>query len=396
MRREIFLQALKSVKGNRLRSIITISIIAVGITALVGALTATAAVRSTISAGFGKLGAGSFIIRSSREQGVRTISYHDARCFQEQYGCKAAVAPYVRVDLGLNGVSSGRRETTPDVEMIGSTSSFVEFNGGNIVKGRNFSPYEEASGRGVCILGANVAKMLMVADGGDSEMVSVRGHRFKVVGLLGEMGSGAGSLDNVALIPAESARMGLLSGDEPFAIGILPRGEMDLAVDEAVTVMRGVRRLQAGEGDDFLVRRRDSALAQMEKMMGMVTLAAFMIGFITLLGAAVGLMNIMLVSVKDRTAEIGVRKALGASDEAIGRLFLMEAIVIGELGGLLGVFFGLVAGGVVAAVMDVKFIVPWGWIVVSLIVCMSVSLLSGALPARRAAKLAPIEALREQ
>lgn len=400
---EIFYQALNSIKGNKLRTSLTIAIIAVGITSLVGTLTAASALEHSIGESFGKMGAESFLIRGGRGDSDRRISYRQVQRFKEQYRGDLLISPYVRVEMGLEGVSANGKLSTPDVEVVGGERSFVEFNGGSIAIGRNFSAAEEVGGD-VALLGANVAKMLfggLGVEGGEilsDAMVNIRGRRFRVVGVVEEMGGGGASLDNMVVLPVEGVRDGVLSGGESFVIGVSPIGaiDMDSAVDEAVAVMRSVRRLTAGEEDDFQIRRRDSALSQMESMMDMVTLAAFMIGFITLLGAAVGLMNIMLVSVKERTAEIGVRKALGASDEAIKGLFLAEALLVGVAGGVIGVVLGLVAGAVVAAVMEIGFVAPWGWIVVSMVVCMVVSLLSGTLPATRAAALPPIEALRDE
>ena len=396
MWREIFFQALNSIKGNRLRTAITITIIAIGITSLVGTLTAARGLENSLGEGFGKMGAGSFFIRGGTGDGGRGISYREVTSFRSQYPVDALISPYVKVDTGLDGVSANGKRSTPEVEVVGADGSFVGFNGGTISLGRNFSPAEERGGAMVALLGGNVANALFGGLLPQGAEVNVRGGRFRVVGVLAEMGTGAGSLDNMVILPIESARQELLSGREPFVIGVLPRGAMDLdgAVDEAVAVMRRVRRLSAGDEDDFRIRRRDSALSQMENMMGMVTLAAFMIGFITLTGAAVGLMNIMLVSVRERSSEIGLLKAIGATDVAIKWLFLTEALLIGLTGGLFGVVFGLVAGGVVSMVLEISFVVPWGWIGVSLLVSISVTLMSGSIPARRAAALPPIEAMR--
>lgn len=396
MWREIFFQALNSIKGNRLRTAITITIIAVGITSLVGTLTAARGLENSLGEGFGKMGAGSFFIRGGTGDGGRGISYREVTSFRSQYPVDALISPYVKVDTGLDGVSANGKRSTPEVEVVGADGSFVGFNGGTISLGRNFSSAEERGGAMVALLGGNVANALFGGVLPQGAEVNVRGGRFMVVGVLAEMGTGAGSLDNMVILPIESARQELLSGREPFVIGVLPRGAMDIgsAVDEAVAVMRRVRRLPAGEDDDFRIRRRDSAISQMESMMGMVTLAAFMIGFITLLGASVGLMNIMLVSVRERSPEIGLLKAIGATDHAVRWLFLMEALLIGLAGGLIGVALGLVAGGVVSMVLEIPFVVPWGWIGVSLAVSMAVCLISGSLPAGRAAALPPVEALK--
>lgn len=389
MKGEIFLEALNSIKGNVLRSSITVSIIAIGILSLVGALSATTALNNTIKKSFGKMGAESFIIKG--------VSYRDLLPFAEQYENEAEVVPYVSVDLGLSVASAEGRFATPDVDVIGVAGDFVGFNGGDIAYGRGFSYNELAGGRGVCILGANVVKLLFTeaSEGVIGQQVDVKGCRFNVVGVLDDMGGGP-SLDNVILVPMESARFGLLTGDETYSIGILPRGAIDSdeAASYAAAVMQRIKGAKRGGDDDFEVRKRESTLSQMKEMMGMVTAAAFIVGMITMLGAAVALMNIMLVSVKERTQEIGVRKAIGATPGKIKDLFLAESLMIGVIGGIAGVVLGLIAGWGVATAMETDFVVPWVWIGVSLMVCMAVSLLSGGIPARRAAALPPIEALR--
>ncbi len=227
-------------------------------------------------------------------------------------------------------------------------------------------------------------------------MLEALGARFIIVGVLERRGAGGGSMDNMVLIPVESARRRLSGADESFSIGVMPLGESDVdsAVEQAVAVMRGVRRIDSGGEDDFQIRRRDTALGQMKDMMGMVTLAAFMIGLITLLGASVGLMNIMLVSVRERTLEIGVRKAIGATDVDHRDLSRTEPLLIACSGGAAGVVIGVAAGGIVSAILEIPFGVPWGWIGVSLAVSMAVCIVSCSLPASRAAALPPVEALK--
>lgn len=396
MRREIFIEALNSIKSNYLRTILTISIIGIGITALVGAMTATMGLEFELQRSIGKMGGSCFHIRRSAGERSRRISYREAKLFRGQYDSLSLVTVYTSVELGFEGVSASGRGSSPEVAVICADGGFIPLSGGNIAVGRGFSG-AELGGTDVCIVGARVASMLYDGrENGVGEYLSAGGKRFRVVGVLGEMGSGGGSLDNVVLVPLESARGGLLSGRESFSIGILPPGEkdMDRAVEDAVAVMRRIRGVEQGDEDDFQISRRDVVMSKMRDVMGMVNLAAFLVGAITLLGASAGLMNIMLVSVQERRREIGVRKAIGASDREIGALFLCEAVIIGCAGGIAGVVLGLGAGGVVCAVMEIPFVLPWGWIGVSLVVSMAVCLISGSLPARRAAALPPIEVLR--
>lgn len=394
MKREIFNEALKSIKGNHLRTILTISIIAVGITSLVGTLTAARGVEEELRRSFGKMGLSTFYLTADLRNGDGAVTFFQTEQFKKFYHPGATVVAYAVADPGGEGVSYEGNMASEDVRVIAADGGFVDICGGNVGAGRGLSGTDEGS---TCLIGARVAKMIF-RNGPDAvgKSLHIGGAICTVTGVLDEMGSGSGSLDNAVILPVKVARSTILTGEESFAIGVMPMDGtiVEEAMDEAVMVMRSVRRLGVGEENDFQVRRRDLMASRMGNTMKMVTLAAFALGVVTLMGASVGLMNIMLVSVKERTREIGVRKALGASDREIGALFLCEAVIIGGIGGVAGVVLGLVAGGVVSAVMETPFGIPWGWVGVSLMVSMAVCLISGSLPARRAAALPPVEALR--
>ena len=198
------------------------------------------------------------------------------------------------------------------------------------------------------------------------------------------------------VIPISNARSTFISDNSSFVVGITPLdfNSAEKAYDDAEALMRSVRRLSPIDITDFRLYKSEAMLSQLKSLMGIITLVAAVIGLITLVGAAVGLMNIMLVSVKERTREIGTRKALGASSKTIKMQFLYESIVISQLGCLFGVIFGILIGNVTAVVLKTSFVIPWVWIFAAIAVCFVVGIASGYLPAVKASKLDPIEALR--
>lgn len=395
MGREDLIYAFSSVKSNRLRSVITISIISIGILSLVGGLTATEALREALKNNFGKMGVNTLFISPTDGECRAPITYRQLSLFSEIMGDRGEVVPYIHVKTPLEGVRRGDKVTTPDVDVIGGGGGFISLNGALLSQGRSFSTNEELLGAQVAMLGENVGRMLFPHGVEIGETIMVKGRKFEVIALFEKMGSGAGSLDNVILLPLESVRGGLLEGDESFVIAFLPRGgeDVNLVVEEVNSSMRQIRRIGGDMESDFEIRRRDSLFSQMESIIGMITLATFIIGIITLMGASVGLMNIMLVSVHQRRGEIGVRKAMGATNRAIETLFIMEALIIGVSGGVIGAILGVLVGFVVTKVMDAPFVFPWVWLLVSQVVSIVVALLSGIHPARKGAQLHPVDAL---
>jgi len=400
--------ALKSIKSHLLRTILTVLIISVGIMALVGILTAIDSIEASITDNFARLGANSFSIRNrqmliqtgnqgNQPQTFRYISYDESAAFKEAFDFPAFVSISVS---GAGGVvvRSSTDETNPNISILGSDENFLIASGNDLAQGRNFSPRELENGENVIILGHRVAQTLfpehIIPLG---QMVSVGTATYMVIGVLAERGAGMGFGDDLrCIIPLRTARNNFARPQMNFSISVSSRTmqDMESAMGEATGLFRIVRGLEPEEDNNFDIARSDNIAQALIENLRYVTIAATMIGLITLLGAGIGLMNIMLVSVTERTQEIGIRKALGASNKVIKQQFLAEAVVICQIGGFLGIILGVATGNLVSMLIGSTFIVPWLWVFGGVALCVFVGLVAGYYPAARAAQLDPIESLR--
>ena len=406
--RENFKVSLTAVRTNRLRSILTILIIAFGIMALVGILTAIDGIKASLTSSFNNMGVNTFTIQSrgsnnmqilnrrTRKRGYSYITYQQAKDFKERYTVPAIVDINTRAS-GASTIKYGSEKTNPDVSVLGVTENHALTSGAELASGRNFSSHEIESGSYVAIIGNEVRSTLFKEKDPVNEYITIGGSRYRVIGLFKAKGSSfGGSFDRRVIIPVTNVRSVFPIPQQTFSITILPLNpiQTEAAISEAEGLFRLVRRLSPYDESDFNVDRSDAMLEEMMSMMKSATIAAIVIGLITLLGAAVGLMNIMLVSVNERTREIGTRKAMGAKSSTIKQQFLFESIVIGQLGGALGIVLGITVGNVIAMLTESPFIIPWLWILVGVSLCFLVSIASGYIPSVRAARLDPIEALR--
>lgn len=404
--RENFNVSLTAVKTNKLRSVLTIMMIAVGIMALVGILTAIDAIKGSVTESFNKMGASTITIKSkgftgqSTEQRRRirntpTITYQQAMAFSKSFSQPAYISVYTTAKSMIE-VRCGSQKSNPDITLMGVDPAYFTVNALSLFSGRVFSTFEINSAGFVTVIGHGLVALFQGRNP-VGEFLNVDGRRYLVIGVLQSQGAGfGGGVDKQVFIPLNNARS-VFGGDEMnYEIKIQPLAgsQEQVAYGEAEVLFRNVRRLSPTDATDFQVDRSEDALERSMKVMRIVTIVAAIIGFITLLGAAVGLMNIMLVSVNERTREIGTRKAMGATSRIIKQQFLFEAIVIGELGGLFGILLGILAGNITSLVMKTSFVIPWLWMLLGVAVCFCVGILSGYIPAVRASKLDPIEALR--
>ena len=399
--RENLSVSLTAVKTNKLRSILTIMMIAVGIMALVGILTAIDAIKGSVTDSFNRMGASTITIRSQSSEVRRrirnkpAITYQQAMAFAESYRVPSRIAVYATA-AGMMEVSYGSEKTNPDITIIGANPDYFPVNALELSEGRLFSTFEMSSSGFVTVIGYGLMSLFGEQDP-IGEFLNVDGRRYQVIGVLRSKGAAfGGGADKQIFIPLGNARSVYGGDDMNFQIKIQPlegQNSQD-AYEEAEILFRTVRRLSPTDETDFRVDRSEDMLERSMETMRIVTIVAVIIGLITLLGAAVGLMNIMLVSVNERTREIGTRKAMGATSRIIKQQFLFEAIVIGQLGGAGGIVLGILAGNLTSLGMKMPFVIPWLWMLLGVGVCLVVSILSGYIPAVRASKLDPIEALR--
>ena len=397
--------ALRAVRSNRLRSSLTIAIIALGITSLVGILTAVDSMDATLKDAYSRMGAGIINIRSlysmpadmRRIRNSREISRAQAERFTDYYSTPATVSIFTTVLSGTRA-EAGQRRTNPTTDVIATDGNYLKYNMLELSSGRGISSADVEGGRFYCILGDNVASTLFEAqDDPVGQTVHISGRSYIVIGVTAPVGNNAGgSMDGSILVPYTNAMANLATSTPDFTIGILPDPSVspETAATEAEMTFRAVRRLAPFDDADFRITRSEAVIEELNSTMRTLTIAAIVIGLVTLTGAAVGLMNIMLVSVRERTREIGTRKALGAASKRIKAQFLMESVIIGQTGGLIGIVAGILIGNIIAAVMQASFIIPWLWMLLAIALCMAVGILSGYIPAKRAAALDPIECLR--
>jgi putative ABC transport system permease protein len=409
--REILTMSLDSVKGNALRSVLTLLIIAVGITALVGILTALDSVLYAMNESFNDMGSNSFSIdrkfqdvqatRGGRRKKMgEPIDYEQAYEFKDRFEY-----PGAKVALSIRStrnavVQRGEKKTNPTVTVMGIDDNYLDVGGRDLTIGRNFSDVELQSGSNIAIIGSDVVKLLFDKNNqrAVNQDILVGNTRYRIAGVLKSRGTSGGdqSADLSVFIPLSNSRRIYDSkgADYDITVAVNTAMEMEAATDAATGLFRQVRKLRITQDDDFEIFKSDSLLAILKENTVKIRWATIAIGLITLLGASIGLMNIMLVSVTERTREIGIRKALGATRSSILTQFLSEAIMICQMGGLVGIVLGVLVGLAVSFALESSFIVPWAWITLGIVTCFVVGLFAGLYPAMRASRLDPIESLR--
>jgi len=400
--------ALGAIKANLLRSVLTMLIIAVGITALVGILTAIDSIKQSINSNFSSMGANTFTIRN-REMNIRigkqgkkpkkfrSISYEEANQFKEQFIFPALVS-ISTIASSASTIKFRNDKTNPNITIFGSDENYVSAAGYEISRGRNFSATEVFLNTPVVVIGSEIVKQIFPYKKNPlNEIISVGNQKMRVVGVLKEKGASMSmGGDKVVIIPISFARQKFLEGEVSYTLNVMASnpGQMDIGISEATGLFRKVRKVNLVQEDNFEILKSDSIAGLLIDNIKYVTMAATIIGLITLLGAAIGLMNIMMVSVTERTREIGVRMSLGATRKSIRTQFLVEAIVICQFGGIIGIILGILTGNITSFAVGAGFIVPWLWIASGFLLCFLVGIIAGFYPAAKASKLDPVEALR--
>jgi putative ABC transport system permease protein len=402
---EQILVAIRSIRGQALRTTLTVAIIGIGIMALIAMVTATESLKENIRTEFSSLGTNTFTIKPKRQGGffdgrrstpTSPINYRETRRFSKTIGPELTVTSSIFA-TGSAVVGRGSERTNPNIQILGIDGNYLNVANIPLEKGRGFTIAEGEEGIPLIIIGSNIEEKLYEPwETVIGSNILLSGSRYLVIGVLESRGSSFGmSKDNQCLIPIPSVRRQFSDNNRNYSIicEVKDPENLSQASDLATGVFRMVRGDTPGNPNSFEVSKSNSLVETLLDATSGITLAATVIGIITLFGAGIGLMNIMLVSVSERTREIGTRKSLGASTKAIRTQFLVEVIIIGQLGGAVGIALGLLLGNIIASYFETPFVIPWGWITIGMTLCIITSLASGYYPARKASLLDPIVAL---
>lgn len=411
--------AFRTVRSNRLRTGITVAIIAFGIMALIGIITAIDAMNGSLRNSFSTMGANGFSIafkerirfgnnnqsvkvkkggrRQKKSNLDKPISIADAELFKTNFHYPGLVSISLS-GRGGNEIHYQEKKTNPNVRITGGDENYLKVNGFDIGSGRNFTPLDVHTGHNVCLLGIDVANKLFnnTPERAVDKMVRVGNMPYRVIGVLKSKGASAMMrADNVVITTYNNVRR-IGSNASSYVIGVQVNDiqHLDGGVNEAIGTFRAIRKLHPTEDDNFVVEKSDKLAEKFISLLGSIQGAAGAIGFITLVGAAIGLMNIMLVAVSERTREVGLIKAIGGKRKNIRQQFLFESTIISLLGAFFGIVLGVLVGNVFALFLGTGFVVPWMWVIIGIAICTIVGLLAGLWPAIKASKLNPINALR--
>lgn len=400
--------AFDSIKSQLLRTILTVLIISIGITALVSILSVISALRNTLEGDFSTMGANTFSINrydyqlmaegSGKVNKINPpISYQDAKTFKNQLD-----NPFAKASISINATSVAEvkyesEKTDPEVRVVGVDELYVPNSGLEIEQGRDFNILDIENMADVCVIGSDFTKNLLKDVNPVGKVISIRGRKFTVIGILKSRGSTFGnSQDMRVFIPLGTARSmySIANANYAISVKVSDKDKLSLAMDDAEVVMRNIRGLSPLEKNNFGVERSDDLINRISSITSGITIAGFIIGLITILGSSIALLNIMLVSVTERTKEIGIRKALGAHRKSITLQFFTETMIIAQLGSLVGILLGTGLGFIISNAIDFNFTIPWTAMFSAIVIAIVVAVISGLYPAMKAAKLDPVEALR--
>ncbi|HJW92157.1 MAG TPA: ABC transporter permease [Thermoanaerobaculia bacterium] len=398
--------ALIALRTNKLRSFLTMLGVAIGVFSVIGVMTALSVIATSIENGLSFLGSNLFqfakypVINAGGNPEVkfanrRNINFAQALEYKRLMEGQAGAICLKVFDGGKPATFD--RKKLQGLTLVGTNENFLIANSYTLGYGRNLSPEDVDLGRSVVVVGTRIEKGLFQGQTPIGKTIKINDKPYQIVGVLAEKGSNFGqSQDDIMIVPITRffADFGWQNRTVNVATQSTSQATYNQTLDKAIGAMRTARGLKLGEENDFAVYSNDTMVAAFAQIAGQIRIGAFVVSAIALLAAGIGIMNIMLVSVTERTREIGLRKAVGAKKNDIVRQFLLEAIVLSELGGLAGIVIGVAGGNGVALWLDLAMVFPWGWTITGLIVCSIIGIGFGWYPAFKAARLDPIEALR--
>jgi len=402
---EVIRMALGAIRANKLRSILTMTGVAIGVFSVIGVMTALGAIRISIENGISFLGSNLFqfakypiINKNDPEEKFanrRNISFEEAMQYKRLMGSDATVSLKV-FEYGGKPVAYGHKKLQGK-EIVGGNENFLISNTFNLAYGRNITPEDVDLARNVTVVGADIPKGLFPSENPIGKVIQIDSKPYRIIGVMGEKGSSFGqSQDDIALVPITKffSDYGHVNRTVNIATQSSSQATYNSTLDKAIGAMRQARGLRVNQPNDFEIYSNDTLITAFAQVADQIRNGAFLVSVIALIAAGVGIMNIMLVSVTERTREIGVRKAIGARRRDIVRQFLLEAIVLSEVGGVTGIILGVVGGNLLALAFDMNTVFPWFWTIMGVSVCSVIGIGFGAYPAFKAASLHPIEALR--
>jgi len=325
------------------------------------------------------------------------ITYLDAKNFVDSYTYPLTKTALVFTGTATAEVKYESKKTDPEVVVLGANEHFIQNSGLEIENGRELNYYDIENNNNVCIIGSDLVKALFENENPIDKIISVRGAKFKVIGTLKSKGATFGNNQDLrVIIPIQAARSIFTAANINYGISVMVEKNdmLEGALADAIATFRNIRNLKPIEEDNFAIERSDDLLNRIGNMTDILYTAAWIISIVTILGSSIALMNILFVSVTERTREIGVRKALGAKRKTIAFQFFMEALIIGQMGGIVGIILGVLLGLGVSSAANFKFAIPWLAMLSAFTIAFIVAIISGLFPAIKAAKLDPIESLR--
>lgn len=400
-------QAFISVKANKLRAGLTLLSIAIGVFAIIISMSLVSSIDNTINDQLEELGETAFYIYKTPKMVMsgghwrkyarrKPITYSTANFLKREMKSTPYISAYSVG--GGNTINYGNLETNPNVFLFGVDSEYFTVNNISIDEGRPLSIDDVNFNRKLCVIGNDVRVILFPNEDPIGKKIKIKSQYYTIIGTLTSKGALMGqSQDNNVLIPVTQYLQYYSDDNEEsliISMKALGKERIESTMDEAIGLMRIERNLKPWEENSFEIETNESLSAQFESITGFMTYFGLICGIIAIIAAGVGIMNIMLVTVKERTREIGIRKAIGAKRSSIMIQFIVETITLCQMGGIIGIIFGVGVGSAFGAIMGLSFSIPVTWVIISILICTVLGLVFGAYPASKASKLDPIEALR--